>query len=163
MYQTIVKNFSSLFIQYLPCIHTTQLEEPTIPITLICLHKKKLYCGQQWCQLHLVRSLFCTIVSFIVINTSVHHHWKISGRNRRQSSQSLQLMIESKIVQGSGTDKILRHQGIGNKYSKQGLFKLQISNSILIQFLLWSIDICWTRMIPVFHNSQKTTNPHFCP
>ena len=82
MYQTIVKNFSSLFLQYLPCIPATQLEEPTIPITLKCSYKKKLYCGQQWCQLHLVRSLFCTIVSFIVlcvvlINTSVHHHCSI--------------------------------------------------------------------------------------
>ena len=39
MYQTLVKNFLTLFVQYISRLPTTKLEEPTFSITLVLLQE----------------------------------------------------------------------------------------------------------------------------
>ena len=64
MPEAAVEDFSTLFFLHIPCIQSTNMEEPTFPITLTCLCKSKLYCGLHWCY-HLLKSLFCTIVCYL--------------------------------------------------------------------------------------------------
>ena len=62
--EAVVQDISIVFILNIPCLHSTQLEEPTIPITLTCFCKSKLCCGLHWCH-HQLKSLFCAIVCFL--------------------------------------------------------------------------------------------------